>query len=75
VYPTTTLTGWLIGVLTVLPATVVLLFSAFIAGGIIVIAIREELPGDHHASFPVFLTSVTLTSMAILLVHELQAGT
>jgi len=74
VYPTTTLTGWLIGVLTVLPATVVLLFSAFIAGGIIVIAIREELPGDHHASFPVFLMSVTLTSMAILLVHELQAG-
>ncbi len=72
IYPATTLTGWLIGALTTLPATVVLFFSAFIAGGIIVIAIREELPADHSSNFATFFASVVLMSMAILLAQEIQ---
>lgn len=73
VYPATTLSGWLIGALTVLPATIVLFFSAFIAGGIIIIAIREELPTRHHSSFATFFVSVCLMTMGILLAQDIQA--
>ena len=64
--------GWLIGIATQLPATVVMFFSAFTAGAIIIIAIREELPRQGKTHFPAFLGGAILTSMAALVVQELQ---
>lgn len=72
-YAGLTLLGWLIGVLTHLPATVVMIFSALIAGGIMIIALREELPNQGKARFPPFLASIILTTLAILWVQAAQA--
>ena len=66
------LLGWLIGYLTRLPATMVLFVSALISGGIIIIALREELPGHGSVRFAPFLVSVVLTSFGILWIHTLQ---
>jgi len=71
-YGSLTLLGWLIGVLTHLPATVVMIFSALFAGGIMIIALREELPSQGRARFPPFLASIILATLAILWVQAVQ---
>lgn len=49
------LLGWLIGTVTDLPETAVALLFAFLAGGVILNALKEELPEDRKSSFASFL--------------------
>ncbi len=43
--------GWLVGALTQVHPVTVGLWAAFVGGGLVTIAIREELPGDRNTRF------------------------
>ncbi|MGD8417276.1 MAG: hypothetical protein PVH91_09480 [Pseudomonadales bacterium] len=75
IFASLVLLGWLAGRLTALPATMVMLVSALVSGGIIIIALREELPGHGSLRIVPFLGSVVLTSLGILWIHALQGAT
>lgn len=47
--------GWLIGLTTELPEIVVSLLIAFIAGGVILNVLKEELPDERESRFSSFL--------------------
>lgn len=55
-------------------STVVKLSTMFVAGGIIITAIREEIPSRKDANIPFFLTSVIVTSAFILFAESLLLG-
>jgi len=62
------LIGWLIGVLIRIPHVVMGLLEAFVAGGLILNAIKDELPacrGNGMTSFMVGLVSYTIILLAI----------
>jgi hypothetical protein len=65
--------GWAIGVLTEELKYAVMLSTAFVGGGIVVIAIREEL-ADRHSTLLPFFVSVLLASAGIITVQILQAA-
>jgi len=68
-------TGWTIGSFTESLRPAVVFSSTFVAGGIMINAIREEMPtgsGPIHASF---LIAVVVATAAILGVQVLQSGT
>lgn len=54
------LVGWLIGVLTDVPERVIAMVIAFIAGGVILNVMKEELPGERQARFAPFAAGVVL---------------
>jgi hypothetical protein len=64
-------TGWAIGAFTDGLSYAVLLSNAFVAGGIIVIAIREELRDRHSTLWP-FFAAVVLAAAGIIIVQTLQ---
>ncbi len=66
-----TLAGWLIGILTKVHPVTVGMWSAFIAGGIIVTAMREELPNEADTRFFPFLSAIVITTALLLLVEKL----
>jgi hypothetical protein len=49
------LVGWTTGVLTELPERTIALVLAFIAGGIVLNVLKEELPGERRARFMPFI--------------------
>jgi hypothetical protein len=49
------LVGWTIGVITELPERAIALVLAFIAGGIVLNVLKEELPGERRARFMPFM--------------------
>lgn len=62
------LLGWLAAVLTDRLYGVMLVSTAFIAGAIIMTAIREEIPARESVHMPLFLGSVIVTAFVILVV-------
>jgi hypothetical protein len=67
------LLGWALGVFTNGLDLAVMMSNAFVAGAIIVIAIREELR-DHHATLVPFFTAVVLASAGIITLQAWQAA-
>ena len=72
IYAGSLLGGWLAGVLTELQIATVSILSAFIAGGIIYAALREELPAHGAARLMPFVLGVMVTTLAILGLQWLQ---
>lgn len=65
--------GWAIGAFSDGPNYAVLLSNAFVAGGIVVIAIREELRDQHSTLLP-FFAAIALASSGIITVQMLQGA-
>jgi hypothetical protein len=74
VYAVAIVLGWSIGQLTTALEYIVVLCGAFVAGGIIIIAIRDELPGHPNARPTAFFIAVFAACLAILLVQSWQTG-
>jgi len=49
------LVGWLLGVITEIPERAIALVVAFIAGGVVLNVLKEELPGERRARFVPFI--------------------
>lgn len=64
--------GWSVGAATDEFDTLFMLWSAFTGGGIIITAIREELPSGQGTHFLPFLCGVVCASAAILIVQTVQ---
>ncbi len=71
VFTVTTLAGWLVGVLTQVHPVTVGLWSAFVGGGIIVTAMREELPSEGETQFMPFLLAVVITTASLVVVEHM----
>ncbi len=54
------LVGWLIGMLTEVSETVVVALFAFVAGGIVLNVLKEELPEERQSRFGAFALGTTL---------------
>lgn len=54
------LVGWLVGILTEIPDRAIALIVAFIAGGIVLNVLKEELPGERRARLAPFLAGAAL---------------
>lgn len=54
------LVGWLVGMLTEVHETVVVALFAFIAGGIVLNVLKEELPEERQSRFPPFVLGAAL---------------
>ena len=65
--------GWAVGAFTEGFELAVMLSNTFVAGGIIVIAIREELR-DHHSTLLPFFAAVVLASAGIITLQFWQAA-
>lgn len=63
------ISGWIIAMLTKVSDTTLALWTAFVAGAIIISVIREELPSDTHSRFTPFLAGATGTSLLILVLE------
>ncbi len=64
--------GWLAGVMTANVGLFIMLTTTFVAGGIIITALREELPKEGETHSIAFYISVVLSSAAILAAQSLQ---
>jgi hypothetical protein len=62
------LLGWLLGYLTKLPELFTLMLLAFIAGGVILNVLKEELPDQRQSRFWAFATGVTVYAILLLAV-------
>lgn len=62
--------GWAIGILTSLSDTAVALWNSILAGGILILVIKEELPGDVEASYLPFALGTIGSGTAIILVKS-----
>lgn len=62
------LAGWLLGVLTDVPERAIAFVVAFIAGGIVLNVLKEELPADREARILPFLTGAALYTVVLQLV-------
>lgn len=60
--------GWLIGIETTLHPLVVPLLFAFLAGGVILNVLKEELPEERRSSFGAFVTGVLGYTLLMLLI-------
>ncbi|MDO3385812.1 hypothetical protein QWI17_08180 [Gilvimarinus sp. SDUM040013] len=72
VYAGSTIVGWALGTFISSLEVPALLLNAFIAGGIIITAIRDELPGRSDKKPRVFYLSVIFGCLAILAVKHWQ---
>ncbi len=63
------LVGWTIGVSTNISDTTVALWLAFLAGGIIINVIEEELPSERHGRFWPFLAGVMVFTILVLAIE------
>jgi hypothetical protein len=71
VFAVAMLAGGLVGALTQVHLVTVGLWSAFVGGGIIIFAMREELPSEGDTRFLPFLAGVVVTTALILTVERL----
>ncbi len=71
---TATLAGWLIGVTTTLSALLVGCLFAFVAGGVILTVLKEELPAERQSAFLPFFVGVIVYSALMLGTLHLSAG-
>lgn len=68
-----TLLGWTVGILTHALESVVILVGTFVAGGVMILAIREELPDDRRSSPVAFVIAVCTASLLIIVVQNWQS--
>ena len=61
-----TLGGWLTGLLVTLPEIVIGCLFAFVAGGIILLVLKEELPAERESAFAPFLAGALLYAGLVL---------
>ncbi len=57
--------GWVFGITTDLSDTAVALWTALLAGGMLMMVLREELPGDLGRHYVPFTTAIIVSSLAI----------
>lgn len=74
VFCAATLAGWALGAATVVSPLVIAVWTAFMAGAIIVNALREELPGESQLRFWPFFLGVTFFAAAVLVVRYIESG-
>jgi hypothetical protein len=60
------LVGWLLGILADLPRLVIALLFAFLAGGIILNVLKEELPEDRQSRFLPFMVGAVGYSLVLV---------
>ena len=58
--------GWLVGVLTEIPELWITVLFAFIAGGVIMNVLKEELPKERKSNFWAFTVGLVLYSALLL---------
>lgn len=63
------LVGWTIGAATEIADTTVALWFAFLAGGIIINVIEEELPSERHGRFWPFLAGAAAFTLLVLAIE------
>lgn len=61
-----TLAGWLLGLTVVVPELLVGCLFAFIGGGIVLVALKEELPEERESSFIPFLFGAAIYAALVL---------
>jgi zinc transporter ZupT len=61
-----TLGGWALGLLVNLPEIVIACLFAFVAGGIVLLVLKEELPEERKSYFLPFLGGVALYAVLVL---------
>lgn len=66
--------GWLLGLLTDLPEAAIAALFAFVAGGIILTVLKEELPEEREGRFGPFLIGATLYAALVLAEEAFGAG-
>ena len=64
--------GWLAGVMTANVGLFIMLTTTFVAGGIIITALREELPREGESHSIAFYLSIVLSTAAILFAQSMQ---
>ncbi len=57
--------GWVFGITTDLSDTAVALWTALLAGGMLMLVLREELPGDLSRHYVPFTAAIIVSSLAI----------
>lgn len=62
------LAGWLLGIATDVPERAIALVVAFIAGGVVLNVMKEELPGDRAARLTPFVAGAVLYTVVLQLV-------
>ncbi|GAB3067147.1 hypothetical protein ACFOU0_00305 [Salinicoccus sesuvii] len=60
--------GWLIGMFTELNILVISILTAFLAGGVILNVMKEELPEERESSFPAFFTGMLGYTVLLLII-------
>lgn len=65
------LAGWALGVWTQVSSEVIALSFAFLAGGMLIITIREELPKEESGSFWAFLLGVAAYTALLLVIEQM----
>jgi zinc transporter ZupT len=71
---TSTVTGWGIGATTRVNENTLALWFSFVAGAIVINAIREELPGSQHGRFWPFLAGSMIFVLIMLIIEFQSAG-
>lgn len=66
--------GWLLGLLTDLPQAAIAALFAFVAGGIILTVLKEELPEEREGRFWPFLIGAALYAALVLAEETFAAG-
>lgn len=59
--------GWLVGALFEVNDLLISVLSAFLAGGVVLNVMKEELPEERESSFPAFFAGMTGYAMLLLL--------
>ncbi len=62
--------GWAIGILSSLSDTVVALWNSILVGSMLILVIKEKLPGDEKASYLPLALGTFGSSTAIILVKS-----
>lgn len=65
------LAGWALGVWIPVSSEVIALSFAFLAGGMLIITIREELPKEESGSFWAFLLGVAAYTALLLVIEQM----
>lgn len=60
--------GWFIGVFTELNVLVISVLTAFLAGGVILNVMKEELPEERESSFPAFFAGMLGYTILLLII-------
>ncbi len=61
------LVGWAVGVATDVPERAIALVLAFVAGGVILNVLKEELPAEREARFAPFVAGAVLFTVLLQL--------